>query len=372
MKLDSPIKFSRNSYSNAPPHLFTSVDIRDAGFKIAPVDTNIFPAGWHLLSEAGARKASVIMAAYLKDKLPSCEKIGIVCENFSRNEYYWRNVAALKAIIEEAGREVIVGVTDAEIVEAQPFPNLLHIHKRDEKLYFGDKRPCVVISNRDFATGAPEEFKKISQPVFPPVKMGWYRRRKSLHFEAYDEIARKFADENGIDSWLISSYHENCGTVDFKNKEGLECVALNVDKTIRRIAKKYEEYGIEQEPFVFIKADSGSFGMGIMTARSGDDVLEVNKKLRKKMTATKDGISVGKVIIQEGVPTAQIFDGKTAESMVYMLAGQPVDSFLRVNDAKGADENLNSSGMSFEANPEKNELVEAVAKLAAIAAANEV
>ncbi len=371
MKLDLPTEFSAEKYSYNKPHLFTSVDVRDAGFKIAPVDTNIFPAGWHLLSEDGERKASVIMAAYLKDKLAFCEKVGIVCENFSRNEHYWKNVAALRDIIANAGKDVVLGVTDAEVAEAQPIEGLVHIHKKKGLLFFGRSRPCIVVSNRDFASGAPEELVDIKQPVFPPVSMGWYRRRKSAHFTAYDEVAGKFAEENDIDPWLISAYHANCGEVNFKAKEGLGCVAKDVDRIIAQIATKYEEYGIEQEPFVFIKADSGSFGMGIMTARSGAEVLEVNKKLRKKMTATKDGIAVGQVIIQEGVPTAQNFNGNTAESMVYMIAGEPVDSFLRVNDDKSALENLNSSGMRFEANPDKSSAVETIARLAAIAAANE-
>ncbi|MFN9914453.1 MAG: glutamate--cysteine ligase, partial [Pirellulaceae bacterium] len=35
-----------------PPFIYNSVDIRYSGFKIAPVDTNIFPAGFSLFSEA--------------------------------------------------------------------------------------------------------------------------------------------------------------------------------------------------------------------------------------------------------------------------------------------------------------------------------
>jgi len=372
LKIDCPNSLARQDFTKNPPHLFTSVDVRDAGFKIAPVDTNIFPAGWHLLSEAGAETASKYMAQYLQDKQPKCKKIGIVGENFSRNEHYWKNVQALEKIIADAGYGVVVGVTASEIAEAQPINGLRHIHKNaDGLIFFGDEQPCVIVSNRDFASGAPEEFRDIKQPVFPPVSMGWYRRSKSAHFEAYDQVARKFAEKHNFDPWLISSYHEACGTVDFKRKEGLECVALNVDKTIRRIAKKYEEYGIEQEPFVFIKADSGSFGMGIMTARGGDEVLDVNKKLRNKMSSTKDNMDIGQVIIQEGVPTIQTSDGKIAESLVYMVAGEVVDSFLRVNDQKSALENLNSSGMSFAIDTDKSEFVKIIAKLAAIAACNE-
>jgi glutamate--cysteine ligase len=89
------------------------------------------------------------------------------------------------------------------------------------------------------------------------------------------------------------------------------------------------------------------------------------------MSTTKENMDVAQVIIQEGVPTIQMHDGKTAESMVYLVAGEPVDSFLRVNDQKSALENLNSSGMSFAINANKSELVNIVAKLAAIAACNE-
>lgn len=372
MKTDCPNNTPHESNSSNPPHLFTSVDIRNAGFKIAPVDTNIFPAGWHLLSSEGTQNAVERMAAYLADKLPACQKVGIVAENFSRNEHYWKNVQALEQIIVKAGRQVVVGVTDPEIAVAKPVPNLQHISKTVDRLQFGSETPCIIISNRDFASGAPDEFKNIKQPAFPPVAMGWYRRRKSAHFAAYDQIARKYAEANNFDPWLISTYHEVCGPVDFKNKIGLECVAKYVDAVLAKIATKYAEYGIAQTPYVFVKADSGSFGMGIMTARSGAEVLEVNKNLRKKMSTTKESLSIEQVLIQEGVPTIQRFEGKTAESMVYLVAGEPVDSFLRVNDAKDSFENLNSSGMSFASNSEKSELTLTIARLAAIAAANEV
>ena len=40
----------------------------------------------------------------------------------------------------------------------------------------------------------------------------------------------------------------------------------------RAIAAKYAEYGIDEKPFVIVKADAGTYGMGIMTVRDVDDV----------------------------------------------------------------------------------------------------
>ena len=40
-------------YKNSPPPFYSSVDLRHSGYKIAPVDTNLFPAGFNNLSEKG-------------------------------------------------------------------------------------------------------------------------------------------------------------------------------------------------------------------------------------------------------------------------------------------------------------------------------
>ena len=41
----------REQFRKTPPPLMASVDLRVAGYKIAPVDTNLFPAGFNNLGE---------------------------------------------------------------------------------------------------------------------------------------------------------------------------------------------------------------------------------------------------------------------------------------------------------------------------------
>ena len=44
-------RWFRLEWMEHTPPIYTSVDIRNAGFKLAPVDTNLFPGGWNNLSQ---------------------------------------------------------------------------------------------------------------------------------------------------------------------------------------------------------------------------------------------------------------------------------------------------------------------------------
>ena len=45
-------------WQETPAPLTSSVDIRDAGFKCSPVDTNLYPAGFNNLNQAARIKAA--------------------------------------------------------------------------------------------------------------------------------------------------------------------------------------------------------------------------------------------------------------------------------------------------------------------------
>jgi glutamate--cysteine ligase len=135
--------------------------------------------------------------------------------------------------------------------------------------------------------------------------------------------------------------------VNFHERAGEECLAANIDTLLYRMRAKYKEYGIESEPFVIVKADAGTYGMGIMTVKDASEVKNLNRKQRNKMAVVKEGMAVTEVIIQEGVPTFERVDEGTAEPVVYMIDRYVVGGFYRVNTARGIDENLNAPGMTF-------------------------
>ena len=100
-------------------------------------------------------------------------------------------------------------------------------------------------------------------------------------------------------------------------------------------------------PILVIKADNGTYGMGIMTVRDIKDLEALNRKTRNKMSVIKDGQEVSEVIIQEGVLTHEQINDAVAEPVVYMMDRYVVGGFYRVHAERGIDENLNAPGASF-------------------------
>ncbi|HEY0675756.1 MAG TPA: glutamate--cysteine ligase, partial [Immundisolibacter sp.] len=184
--------------------------------------------------------------------------------------------------------------------------------------------------------------------VFPPLGAGWHARRKSQHFAAYDRVAGDVAGLLGIDPWLINPYFATCDRINFQERVGEECLAAQVDAVLQKIRIKYAEYGVKQDPFVIVKADAGTYGMGIMTVKDASEVVHLNRKQRNKMAVVKEGLQVHDVLVQEGVYSFEQINDAVAEPVVYMIDHYVVGGFYRVHTGRGADENLNAPGMSFE------------------------
>ena len=123
-------------------------------------------------------------------------------------------------------------------------------------------------------------------------------------------------------------------------------MANYVEEVLAEVRVKYREYQIQQEPFVIVKADAGTYGMGIMTVRDAKELDAVNRRTKNKMSVVKEGQAVTQVIIQEGVPTYERVNDAVAEPVVYML-DRYVGGFYRVHAERGIDENLNAPGSAF-------------------------
>jgi glutamate--cysteine ligase len=220
--------------------------------------------------------------------------------------------------------------------------------RRGNRLGLADFDPCVVLLNNDLSAGAPDILKNLEQGVFPPLSVGWYVRRKSQHFTAYDRVAGEFAQLLDVDPWLINPYFATCDKVNFQERVGEECLAAQVDAVLQKIRLKYAEYGVKQDPFVIVKADAGTYGMGIMTVKDASEITNLNRKQRNKMAVVKEGLQVHDVLVQEGVYTFEHINEAVAEPVIYMIDHYVVGGFYRVHTGRGVDENLNSPGMHFE------------------------
>lgn len=348
-------RWFRLEWMEHTPPFYTSVDIRNAGFKLAPVDTNLYPGGWNNLTPEMLPLAVQAAQAAIEKICPEAKNLLIVPENHTRNTFYLSNVLQLKRIFHMAGLNVRIGSISPDIKKPTPveLPTgetvvLEPVIRSKRRLGLKDFDPCTILMNNDLTAGAPGILEDLhEQYLLPPLHAGWSVRRKSRHFRSYEEVAKRFGKMLGIDPWLVTPMFNRCGEVDFAQEQGLECLRTNVDALLTKIRKKYKEYGINEKPFVIVKADNGTYGMGIMTVRDVKDLEELNRKTRNKMSVVKDGQQVTDVMIQEGVLTAERMNEAVAEPVVYMMDRYVVGGFYRVHAERGTDENLNAPGASF-------------------------
>ena len=348
-------RWFRLEWMEHTPPFYTSVDIRNAGFKLAPVDTNLYPGGWNNLTPEMLPLAVQSAMAAIEKICPEAKNLLVIPENHTRNTFYLSNLVQLKRIFHMAGLNVRIGSIDAEIKEpttiAVPGGESVLIEpvvRSKRRLGLKDFDPCTILLNNDLSSGIPGILEDIhEQYLLPPLHAGWSVRRKSNHFKSYEEVSKRFGKLLGIDPWLINPLFNHCGQVNFTEGTGMDCLTTNVDALLAKIRRKYKEYGIGEKPFVVVKADNGTYGMGIMMVRDVKDLDALNRKTRNKMAVIKDGQEVSDVIIQEGVLTNERINDAAAEPVVYMMDRYVVGGFYRVHAERGSDENLNAPGSSF-------------------------
>ena len=341
-------------WEKSPAPIYGSVDLRNSGFKIAPVDMNLFPAGFNNLNKEflpisiDAAKKSILSHA------PNTKKILIVSESHTRNLFYWDSIKAILQILTKAGFEVRVGSLLEETIEIPckegGAVTVEPVKRITSRVALTDFDPDFVLLNNDLSDGIPKIFTDLDQEILPPAELGWSARLKSDHFQFYQAIANEFAEKIEIDPWLIAPLFRRCNKIDFKAKSGVQCIEKNTDLLLKAIQEKYDKYNIDCKPFVIIKADSGTYGMAVMTVRDVAEVSSLNRKKRSAMSKSKGGKPVESVILQEGVYTFETFgkENAIAEPVVYLWGERVVGGFYRVHKGRGKDENLNAPGMYFE------------------------
>ncbi len=383
-------EWSQRESAAAPPPLYCSIDLRDAGYKIAPVDSNFFPAGFQHLCAQDLRSAQSIFRAQIASTLsthralpatrftsPSshhnAQKILLLPESHTHNAHYIENLVYLKQLVEGAGFQVEVGWLGA-LPAAHP-PNEqqallppttpqapvsleatlgktlaatpVSFNPTTGKISAGSFEPELILLNHDFSGGYPAWLDQVVQPILPHHRLGWHARKKDRHFFYYNQLVQEFAALLKLDPWPLSIDSEEVSPVDFQTGEGLAQVAEKVDQMIARLKHQYQHYGITQAPFVFIKNNAGTYGMGIMVAHSGAEIQALNRRQKNKMSVAKNHSAIRSVILQEGVPTNLLIDRLVAEPVIYLAGRDLIGGFLRTHTVRGREDNLNSQGMVF-------------------------
>ena len=309
--------------------IYTSVDIRDAGFKIAVVDTNLFPAGFNNLCEHGLADAVGLIKNAVHKRVPKAQKILIITEDHTRNTGYLENTRILQEIIHKAGFIVDISMLK-DIGTSQTDHDL-------------------IILNNDLSGGIPETLRQTKIPIFPSMHAGWHARHKSEHFKYTKLLIKEFADTAGLDPWQFSCLYERVDHVNVNQETDQKRLYEAGIKLFADIQTKYNEHGIEDKPFIFIKSDSGTYGLGVIPVENPEQILELNRRKRNDLNRGKGGETVNRFLLQEGVPTIHRIEKSPCEVCIYQIDNNFVGGFYRYHSGKGARENLNSpGGMEFQ------------------------
>lgn len=333
--------------------IYSSYDIRDSGYKISNVDANIFPAGFNNICPTDKETSVGLMNKYIiKHYGEKIKKILLVTEEHTNNAFYWENVFTIKSLIEASSIEVRVAIPrelerPLQITSSAGNEITLHSALMNSEL-MKEYKPDLIISNNDFSEAYEEWAKTVTEfPMNPPRELGWYQRKKSTYFKYYNKLVEEFSAIAKIDPFLMTVETELFEHFDIGDESSRAALAERVDAMLARLKTEYQKRGINQEPFVFVKNNAGTYGLAVIRVGSGAEVKEWSYKSRKKMKAAKGGRDVEEVIIQEGIPSVVEADGASAEPVIYMIGSDLAGGFLRTHAEKSSTESLNSPGAVY-------------------------
>ena len=337
-------RWFRLEWMEHTPPFYSSVDVRNAGFKLAPVDTNLFPGGWNNLTPAMLPLAVQAAMVAIEKICPEAKNLLLIPENHSNNAsntFYLSSIAQLRRVFHMAGLNVRIGSIDPDIKQntTVALPNgesivLEPVIRSAKRLGLKDFDPCTILLNNELTKGLPGILEDLhEQFVLPPLHASGSVRRKSTHYKSYEDVCKRFGKLLGVDPWLINPMFLTCTDGD---------LAACVDTLLAKIKKKYKEYGITDKPFVVVKTNHSS----LADKHAGSSVMMLRQS--SELKEHKDiAVFSGELVVQEGVLTKERMNDAVAEPVVYMMDRYVVGGFYRVHADRGMDENLCSPGSRY-------------------------
>ncbi len=339
-------RWFRLEWMEHTPVFYSAVRVRNAGFKLAPVEMSLFPDGWNNLTTEMLPLAVQAAMAAIEKICPEARNLLLIPENRCQSTSYLASVAQLGRIFHRAGLNTRIGSIDPAIKKpttlALPGGESLLLEpviRTRRRLGVKDFDPCTILLNNDLRAGAPGILEDIhEQYLLPPLHAGWAIRRRSRHAKCYEEVAKRLGKLLGVDPWLIHPLFDQWSGFPAHDEVGWTGLGGRIEALLLKIRRKYKEYGIKEKPFVVLKADHASLAAGLVVVREAKDLEGLRRELQAgKLASSEDGLCCD-LLLQEGVLALERMNDALAEPVVYTMDRHVVGGFYRVCTEDGADE----------------------------------
>jgi glutamate--cysteine ligase len=210
-------RWFRLEWQEHTPPFYCSVDLRNAGYKLAPVDTNLFPGGFNNLSTEMLPLTVQAAMAAIDKYCPDARNLLLIPESHTRNPLLPAERGAPDADLppDRPARAPRFAVAGSHPADAAGAAGREHAGGRAAGALGqrappgpGRFRPVHDPAEQRLIGGIPSILENIhEQSLLPPVHAGWALRRKSNHFKAFDEVAKKFGKLIDIDPWMVNPLH---------------------------------------------------------------------------------------------------------------------------------------------------------------------
>ncbi len=321
-------RWFRLEWMEHTPAFYSAVSLRNAGFKLAPVDTQLHPVGFHHLSEAMLPLAVQAAMAAIEKICPEAKNLLLIPDPRRRSAGALASLATLVRIFHQAGLNVRLGALEEGLEAPVELPlaeggslRLEPLLRKRGRLLLKDFDPCTILLNCELADGVPQILKNLDeQYLLPPLHASAALRSRSTYLATYEEVAKRFAKLLGMDPWLINPVHAQCEAPDFRSGAGLQALQEQVETILGKVRKKYKDYGINEKPFVVLKADAARGGLGTLAVR---DAKELEGAAWPALAAP------ARLLIQEGVATHERLEDVPVEPTVYLLDRYVIGGYYR-------------------------------------------
>ncbi|MDR2851463.1 MAG: glutamate--cysteine ligase [Burkholderiaceae bacterium] len=360
-------RWFRLEWMEHTPPFYCAADLRNAGFKLAPVDIELYPEGWDHLSEDMLPLAVQAAQAAIEKICPEARNLLLVPRNRAHTDnFYLRNLVQLMRIFQNAGLNVRLGsidpalrtakkikLPDGQVVQLDP---VIRSKRRLELKHFD---PCTIVLNNDLASGIPGILEELNeQYLLPPLHASSVVRRKSNYLRCYDELTKRFGKLLGIDPWLIDRQNMHAKTGDLTQAGALDALAQSCDAVLAKIRRKYKEYRIREKPFVTIQADGSGKEGTVLTLHDAREIAALDRQTRARLSARpmssidgeddgpQDHEEIPSFVVQEGVPNGERIHDNVAEPVVYMMDRYVVGGLYRIHAQQQQPASDKRSGLS--------------------------